>query len=487
MPRGHGAEAAGNGSCGVLCAEHATGNVIAARNVIGGNGFTAQRRSTARVVGALRRLRRGRSRRQLIGVGPGGEELGNESRRHAWHPTAAAFTAGRATQLRTTLQARASWSSATPALSNRITANSMHDDSATSGSISRAVGVTANDAGDADIGPNTLQNFPGLEPPNHRAAMIQITGTLRRVSGQTVTRSKLFASADCDSLRHGEGATSPRLERRSPAGRVSFTLASVPAASSAVPGGCDHRDGDRRRRQHLRVLGVLGAAGAERRSLHGQLRRRARRRHLRRDLHPPRRGRRRERDARPTTGSSSRSAPGRRGSRSRAALVTDTVDIDGTTQPGSRATPLIELDGSGVAAGTTTAVSSSSPARGTARSGLVLNGFRTNAIGVYGPGNSIAGNYIGTTRRARGARQRGFGHLPPGCVGARIGGPDAPDATSSRGTTATASASRARRHRTTTSRATTSASAPTASPSSEISAPACAIDVVAEHDRARTT
>ena len=63
-------------------------------------------------------------------------------------------------------------------------------------------GVTANDAGDADTGPNNRQNFPALFASGTNAA----TGTLNSTPS-TQFRVELFASASCDASGNGEGQT----------------------------------------------------------------------------------------------------------------------------------------------------------------------------------------------------------------------------------------------------------------------------------------
>ncbi|MBD1927824.1 DUF4347 domain-containing protein [Trichocoleus sp. FACHB-90] len=70
--------------------------------------------------------------------------------------------------------------------------------------------------------------------------------------------------------------------------------------------------------------------------------------------------------------------------------ITDSVIIDGTTQPGFSGTPIIQLSGSGTGTGLTISAGSS-----TVR-GLIFNGFQ-DGIELSGGGNNvIAGNFIGT-------------------------------------------------------------------------------------------
>ncbi|HWT16594.1 MAG TPA: right-handed parallel beta-helix repeat-containing protein [Patescibacteria group bacterium] len=68
-------------------------------------------------------------------------------------------------------------------------------------------GLTANDANDADIGPNGLQNFPVLTGVTSLAAGdLRLAGLLIRPAGSTLTvRFDVFRSASCDAGGHGEG------------------------------------------------------------------------------------------------------------------------------------------------------------------------------------------------------------------------------------------------------------------------------------------
>jgi hypothetical protein len=65
-------------------------------------------------------------------------------------------------------------------------------------------GVTPNDAGDGDIGPNNLQNFPVLTSASSTAASTFITGTLNSTPDNTF-ELEFFSNMECDPSGHGEG------------------------------------------------------------------------------------------------------------------------------------------------------------------------------------------------------------------------------------------------------------------------------------------
>ncbi|MGD9126238.1 MAG: DUF4347 domain-containing protein, partial [Planctomycetia bacterium] len=68
-------------------------------------------------------------------------------------------------------------------------------------------GVTANDAGDSDTGPNNLQNFPVLTSAvTDGSSSINISGSLNSTASRTF-RIEFFASTTADGTGYGEGET----------------------------------------------------------------------------------------------------------------------------------------------------------------------------------------------------------------------------------------------------------------------------------------
>ncbi|HYW70374.1 MAG TPA: SdrD B-like domain-containing protein, partial [Pyrinomonadaceae bacterium] len=65
-------------------------------------------------------------------------------------------------------------------------------------------GVTPNDPGDADTGPNNLQNFPQLSFANQNSSGLNVAGSLNSTPS-TSFRIEFFVNSACDSSGSGEG------------------------------------------------------------------------------------------------------------------------------------------------------------------------------------------------------------------------------------------------------------------------------------------
>jgi hypothetical protein len=89
--------------------------------------------------------------------------------------------------------------------SDRISSNAIHSN-ATLGIDLGNDGVTPNDNGDGDSGPNSLQNFPVIGSAVSDFTSTTITGTLNS-NANTDFRIELFANTTADSSGYGEGAT----------------------------------------------------------------------------------------------------------------------------------------------------------------------------------------------------------------------------------------------------------------------------------------
>ncbi len=88
---------------------------------------------------------------------------------------------------------------------NRIWGNQIYGDIQL-GIDLKGDGITANDAGDADTGPNNLQNFPLLTGAVSEPTDIVLTGILNSTPNTTF-RLEFFANPACDSSGNGEGQT----------------------------------------------------------------------------------------------------------------------------------------------------------------------------------------------------------------------------------------------------------------------------------------
>ncbi|HEX6586971.1 MAG TPA: CSLREA domain-containing protein, partial [Solirubrobacterales bacterium] len=88
---------------------------------------------------------------------------------------------------------------------NRILQNSISSNGALGIDLAPN-GVTANDSGDGDAGPNNLQNFPVLTEAVRAGFDLTVSGSLESEPNKTY-RLEFFASPSCDPSGNGEGAT----------------------------------------------------------------------------------------------------------------------------------------------------------------------------------------------------------------------------------------------------------------------------------------
>jgi CSLREA domain-containing protein len=91
---------------------------------------------------------------------------------------------------------------------NRIKSNSIANNGGLGinldGGVLPADGVTPNDAGDPDTGPNDLQNFPVLTAAVRDSSHVTVQGTLNSTPS-TMFRVEFFGSPSCDPSLNGEG------------------------------------------------------------------------------------------------------------------------------------------------------------------------------------------------------------------------------------------------------------------------------------------
>ena len=89
------------------------------------------------------------------------------------------------------------------AINNAILGNSIHSNIGL-GIDFGSDGVTPNDLGDGDTGPNKLQNFPVLTKAQDAAFVTTVQGTLNSTAN-TLFRIEFFSSPSCDESGNGEG------------------------------------------------------------------------------------------------------------------------------------------------------------------------------------------------------------------------------------------------------------------------------------------
>jgi Periplasmic copper-binding protein (NosD) len=88
---------------------------------------------------------------------------------------------------------------------DRVSGNSIHDNGGLGIDLG-GDGVTANDAGDGDAGPNNFQNFPVLSAATSNGVSTGVRGSLNSSPGTSFT-IEFFASPACDGSGNGEGQT----------------------------------------------------------------------------------------------------------------------------------------------------------------------------------------------------------------------------------------------------------------------------------------
>ncbi len=122
-------------------------------------------------------------------------------------------------------------------MGNRILFNSIHSNGGVgidlAGGTQNADGVTANDPGDTDTGPNTLQNFPGIASATTSGSQTTIRGRLNSRPNKSFT-VQFFSSPQADPSGFGEGRTflGQKKVATDANGDASFTF--VPARKVAV-------------------------------------------------------------------------------------------------------------------------------------------------------------------------------------------------------------------------------------------------------------
>jgi CSLREA domain-containing protein len=124
------------------------------------------------------------------------------------------------------------------ATGNRILGNSIYGNGGIGidlGVVAPLGGVTPNDDGDGDTGPNNLQNFPDLTSVTTGGAGTTVQGTLDTEANKAY-RLEFFANSACDASGNGEGQTllGSRNVKTTASGNTSFTFTSPTAIDSGA-------------------------------------------------------------------------------------------------------------------------------------------------------------------------------------------------------------------------------------------------------------
>jgi hypothetical protein len=130
-----------------------------------------------------------------------------------------------------------------------------------SGNFSDGDGVTANDAGDGDTGPNNRQNFPVLTSASVGAGTTQVVGTLNSTPNTTF-QLDFYANPSCGPSGHGEGQTylGSATVNTDGSGNGSFTASNLTGVSTSmlISATATHPDGSTSEFSGCQVFGMPG-------------------------------------------------------------------------------------------------------------------------------------------------------------------------------------------------------------------------------------
>jgi CSLREA domain-containing protein len=133
-----------------------------------------------------------------------------------------------------------------PCRRDAILGNSIHDNAGLAIDLG-GDGVTPNDPGDADDGPNGLQNYPVITSAARTGSLLQLCGTLDSTPGGSFT-VQLFADRACDASGYGQAerllATLAVQTDGNGHGSFTTTLGPVAALGEAITATATDADGN---------------------------------------------------------------------------------------------------------------------------------------------------------------------------------------------------------------------------------------------------
>ncbi len=173
-------------------------------NVISGNARSGMRIFFQSASNIIQNNRIGTDRTAALAIGNGGDGISVLESSTNNMIGGEAFNAGNVIAFNSGSGVAIGFDRFDPCVGNSISANAIHDNGGLGIDLG-GDGVTPNDLGDPDTGPNNLQNYSVLSGVTAGSGTTTIQGTLNSLANTTF-RLEFFASATCDPTGYGEGA-----------------------------------------------------------------------------------------------------------------------------------------------------------------------------------------------------------------------------------------------------------------------------------------
>jgi parallel beta-helix repeat protein len=127
---------------------------------------------------------------------------------------------------------------------NTIQSNSIFDNGELGIDLAPDLGVTLNDLGDGDTGPNDLQNFPVLTSALVSPGVLLVKGTIDTPNPDTVTVEFFANPTGPDPSGHGEGEVFLGAVTPKSSGKIKAVLATTVAVGTAITATATDADGN---------------------------------------------------------------------------------------------------------------------------------------------------------------------------------------------------------------------------------------------------